>query len=200
MIVSISGTNPGSDKNKVANKAEEVTPLLIGEQIPNLTLKDSEGRDFDLLKEVKIKPTVLVFFRGGWCPYCNLHLSELQSIEKNLLDLGYQILAISMDKWELLNGNSEKVNLTYKLLSDNSANAVKAFGIAFKVEDGIVEKYKTYNIDLESASGEKHHILPVPAAFIVGTDGMIKFEYVNPNYKVRIKADLLLAAAKSALH
>ncbi len=200
IIVSISGANPGSDKNKVANKAEEVSPLLIGEQIPNLTLKDSESKNFELLKAVKEKPTILIFFRGGWCPYCNLHLRELQNIEKDLLDMGYQILAVSMDKWELLNRNSEKNNLTYKLLSDNNAEAVKAFGIAFKVEDQLVEKYKTYNIDLESVSGEKHHILPVPSAFIIGTDGMIKFEYVNPNYKVRIKADLLLAAARSALN
>jgi peroxiredoxin len=200
IIVSISGANPGSDKNKVANKAEEVSPLLIGEQVPDLTLKDSEGKNFELLKAVKEKPTVLIFFRGGWCPYCNLHLKELQNIEKDLLDLGYQILAISMDKWELLNSSSNKNNLTYKLLSDNSAKAVKAFGIAFKMEDKLVEKYKTHNIDLESASREKHHILPVPSAFIIGTDGMIKFEYVNPNYKVRIKADLLLAAARSALN
>lgn len=77
--------------------------------------------------------------------------------------------------------------------------ASKAFGLAFKVAETTVEQYKKGGIDLENASGEKHHLLPVPAVFIVGTDGIIKFEYINPNYKVRLDPDVLLAAAKAAL-
>ncbi len=74
----------------------------------------------------------------------------------------------------------------------------QAFGIAFQVAKEALAR-RNFGAELEDASGEKHHLLPVPAAFIIGTDGIIKFEYVNPNHLVRIKPDLLLAAAKAAL-
>lgn len=145
------------------------------------------------------KPTILVFYRGGWCPYCNLHLGQLQKIEAELIKIGYQIIAISPDTPEKLRQSIEKHKLNYLLLSDSKMTAACSFGIAFKVDKKAIKKYKGYGIDLESASGEKHHLLPVPAVFIVGTDSIIKFEYVNPDYKVRLGPDLLLAAAKSVL-
>ncbi|MBK8550829.1 MAG: hypothetical protein IPL53_07105 [Ignavibacteria bacterium] len=78
-------------------------------------------------------------------------------------------------------------------------NAALQFGIAFKVADEIIEKYKSYDIDLEASSGKEHHLLPVPSVFILGTDGIISFEYVNPNYKIRLDPDVLLAAAIAGL-
>ena len=76
----------------------------------------------------------------------------------------------------------------------------KAFGIAFKVEDKIYNAYKNrFNLDLEEHSGQTHHLLPVPAVYIFGTDGKVRFQYVNPDYKVRLDFDVLLAAAKSAV-
>ena len=74
----------------------------------------------------------------------------------------------------------------------------QAFGIAFQVAEEALAR-KNFDAELDDASGENHHLLPVPAAFIIGTDGIIRFEYVNPNHLVRIKPDLLLAAARAAL-
>ena len=123
----------------------------------------------------------------------------MQAAEADLLNLGYQILAISPDRTPKLGESVEKGKLTYTLLSDSSMTAAQAFGIAFRVDDATLEKYKGYNIDLEAASGEKHHLLPVPAVFIVGTDGVIAFVYANPDYKVRLTPEVLLAAAKAAI-
>lgn len=75
----------------------------------------------------------------------------------------------------------------------------RAFGISFRVDDDTIKKYRGYGIDLGEASGEKHNMLPIPSAFIIGQDGIIKFAYVNPDYKVRVDPDVLLAAAKSSL-
>lgn len=199
MIVNMNGAAVDSTKHKIAANADEICPLLVGQRIPAVTLKDFQGKDVYLLKAVSEKPTVLIFYRGGWCPFCNLHLNEIEKIQKDLLDLGYQIIAVGIDKWERLNASIEKDHLTYKLLSDNEAIASEEFGIAFKVDDQTVEQYKKYNMDLELSSGEKHHVLPVPSAFIIGTDGKIKFEYINPDYKVRIKGDMLLSVAKSLI-
>lgn len=84
-------------------------------------------------------------------------------------------------------------------MSDSDGEAAKAFELAFKADDDYVNKLKSYKIDIEEASGQMHHILPVPAAFIIGTDLLIKFEYINPNYKVRVKAGLILEATRAEL-
>ena len=75
----------------------------------------------------------------------------------------------------------------------------KAFRIAFKVDDETVEKYKQWNIDLEKTSGYDHHLLPAPATFLVGKNGIIQFQYTNPDYKIRLAPSILLAAAKDYL-
>ena len=124
---------------------------------------------------------------------------QLQNIEPRLIQLGYQIIAISPDLPLKLAETIRKHKLDYLLLSDSKMKAARAFGIAFRVDEETFKRNKNFDRDLEDASGEKHHLLPVPAAYIVGTDAIIKFEYINPNYTVRIKPDLLLAAAKDAL-
>lgn len=179
-------------ENRVADSAEEICPLLVGQSVPNVDLTTVKGRSYDLAEAISEQPTLLIFYRGGWCPFCNMHLAELQSIQNDLKELGYQILAISMDRPDRLRESLDEHDLAYTLLSDSAAAATKAFGLAYKATRSNTER-------LESYSGRDHHILPVPAAFIVGTEGMITFEYINPNYKVRVKSDVILAAAKAAI-
>lgn len=179
--------------------AEDISPVLSGTKIPDVTLTDINGNTVDLLNRVSGKSAILIFYRGGWCPFCNLQLSQIQKIDSDLVALGYEILAISPDRPDELKKSIEKHNIEYTLLSDSSMNACLKFGIAFKVADEIIEKYKSYEIDLEASSGLNHHLLPVPSVFIVGTDGIIKFEYINPNYKIRLDPDVLMAAAVAAL-
>lgn len=188
------------DYSKVPAKAEDISPLLNGEKIPAVVLMDSDGKKVDLKKEFASKPTILVFYRGGWCPYCNSHLAELQDIEKELSGMGFQIIAISPDKPEKLKGPIKKSNLVYKLLSDSSMEFAMKMGLAFKMEEELVSLYKNkYKIDVEGDSGYSHHLLPVPAAFIVDKEGEIYFSYINPSYKTRVNKDILMAAAKAML-
>lgn len=137
-----------------------------------------------------------MIYRGGWCPYCNRQLEELRLVEPDLISIGYQLIAVSIDRPGKLKESLDKHNLNYTLLSDSNASASIALGLAFKVDDETINKYKKYNIDLEAASGKSHHILPVPAVFIIGQDETIKFEYINPNYNVRLNSELLLSSAK----
>jgi len=183
---------------KIPDSAEDICPVLIGQSLPKIVLRTSDNTPFDLNAASAEKATILIFFRGGWCPYCNLHLGQLQSIESELLQLGFQIIAVSPDRPELLKLNAQKRGFKYRLLSDCEMTAAISLGIAFQLDDATVTKYKTsYGIDLEADSGQKHHLLPVPSVFIIGKDGVIEFSYVNPNYKVRIDPDVLLKAANA---
>ena len=173
-------------------------PLEVGASVPDVRLRTEENEQVSLRKLVSEKPTVLIFYRGGWCPFCNRHLQSLAGIEDDLNKAGAQLLAISMDQPAKLKATPDRDKLHYRLLSDSDAVAVKAFGIAFKVDDATVEKYKTYVINLDAASGKDHHILPYPAVFIVNTNGVIRFAHVNPDYKVRLEPAKILEAARAA--
>lgn len=178
--------------------AMELRPLMIGQPIPDTELKTAAGKTFDLQAAVQEQPVVLIFYRGGWCPFCNAHLGQLQEAAPQLRELGYQIIGISPDRPEELQKSLGKGSLSYTLLSDSSMAAAKAFGIAFEVDAPMLKKLASYNIDIEAASGETHHLLPVPSVFIVGSDGIIDFSYANPDYKTRLAPEVLLAAAKAA--
>ncbi|MDO8317377.1 MAG: peroxiredoxin-like family protein [Flavobacterium sp.] len=178
-------------QNDLPKQATEIAPLLIGEKIPNVTLKSVENAAVNLSELISKKRTVLVFYRGGWCPYCNLHLAALAEAEKELLDLGYQIIAISPDAPKSLKVTDEKEKLNYLLLSDSTGELSKAVGIAFEAP----ENYKS--IITKGSDGMNTSFLPVPAVFILNTNAEIEFEHITPNFKNRISNDLLVAVAKS---
>jgi peroxiredoxin len=180
--------------------AEAPKQAAKGDRIPEVSVKAADASVVKLREAVKSKPAVLIFYRGGWCPFCSRHLMALVEVEKDLTDAGFQILAISADQPAKLAETPNREKLTYTLLSDASMDAAKAFGITFKVPDELVAKYKNeYQIDIEAASGKTHHLLPHPAVFIVDREGVIRFAHVNPDYKTRLEpAEILKAARESA--
>jgi peroxiredoxin len=197
-LVVLSATVMAAEKREdIHDSADQVQPLMVGMKAPDFTVRDVENRVFEFKADAQTKPVVLTFFRGGWCPYCNLHLSEMRLAEKQLRDMGFNIWFISIDKPELLLESLDDPTIGYTIYSDSSLDATRAFGLAFRVDDELNKRYLSYDIDLEAASGENHHILPAPATYIIATDGTINFAYINPDYKVRLHPDVLLAAAKA---
>ena len=170
--------------------ASDVSPLLIGAKTPDLSVQNTSNDEVRIQALFGIKPTVLIFYRGGWCPYCNLHLAELQGIEQEILKEGYQIVAISPDSPENLKKSIEKNKIDYQLFSDANMELSRAFGIAFAVSEASKERL---NI---SSGGKNPGMLPVPSVFVVNQKGDILFEYINPDYKMRLKGNLLLAVLK----
>ncbi len=186
---------------KVPTDANDVKPLLPGMSIPDITLHNVKGEKVNITADTLNKPSFMTFYRGGWCPYCNNQLAGMRKAEKDLIDLGFDVYFISPDKPEnmitTLKDQELKENINYTLLSDASMQVSQDFGIAFKVDDETVEKYKKWTLDLEKASGYDHHYLPAPTIYVVGQYGVIQFQYTNPNYSVRLDPEVLVAAAKS---
>ena len=114
------------------------------------------------------------------------------------MELGYQVIAVSPDRPEKVRSTSKSNDIEYTLLSDTTLKAARGFGVAYQASDEMVAKLKGFGLDIEEASGEKHHWLPVPSVFILDTSGVIRFQYVNPDYKVRVDPDVLLAAARAS--
>lgn len=182
-----------------AREASEIEPLLIGAAAPEVSVQDETGKEISLRSITKGKNTVLVFYRGGWCPFCSTHLQGLAEAQEQLTKLGYQIVAISPDSPENLKTAEKKGDLGYALYSDPSLAAADAFGISFTLDAKTLKAYKGYGIDLAKTSGGANpDRLPVPAVFLVGKDNSIRFAYVNPDYETRISSELLLAAAKQS--
>lgn len=171
--------------------AEDVTPLLVGEVFPMPTLQNETGKEVNLAQFTKSKPTVIIFYRGGWCPYCNAHLAQVAAIEDEIKSTGYQVIAISPDAPEQLMVTKDKNKLKYPLLFDAGGKLARATSIAFAAPGNYVEVLGKYS------DGKNDGYLPVPALFVVDTEGVIVFEYVSPNYKKRISNDLLLSVLKS---
>lgn len=179
---------------------KEILHLKTGARVPDVTLRDADNQALKLRELVAAKPAILIFYRGGWCPFCTKHLMALVEIKDELLKSGHQILAISTDQPAKIKETPDRQKLDYTLLSDSKMEAAKAFGISFQVTDELVSKYKNeFQIDIEAASGQTHHLLPHPAVFIVGRDGVICFAHVNPDYKSRLEPQAILKAARETV-
>ena len=178
----------------IPQRPEDISPLLNGEKIPESTLLDADGSTFDLNKAVSEKPTILIFYRGGWCPFCSKQLSGLQEIAPDLEKAGYQLLAVSTDQPEGLVESARKEKLNYTLLSDADLKLSKQFGIAYKAPEG-------YWKMLPKTTGGKNVdlLLPVPSVFILDRKGVIHFEYINPDFKQRLDPKLLTAVSENLI-
>ena len=180
--------------------ATEINPVLVGVEMPDLSLRRADGTEVSLRQLIAGKPTVLVYYRGGWCPFCTRHLAALGRQQDELRQLGFQIIAVSADKPTKIRELDKERESDYLLLSDNTMAGARRLGIAFKVDDETVRRYKQkHGIDLERDSGLDHHQLPVPAVFVLDRKGTITFHYINPNYRVRLDGTVLTAAARAAL-
>jgi peroxiredoxin len=187
----------------IAATAEQIQPLGVGDEAPWFTVRTVGDEPFVLDPQALQRPAILITFRGGWCPFCNMHLSELKDAIPQISDLDVDVLFLSGDRPELLYASLERetaesiADLGYTILSDADAQAAMALGIAFRASDRTIERRHEKGQDIEKSSMDRHGVLPVPAVFVVGRDGMISYTYVNPDYKIRLPADDLLAAARS---
>lgn len=198
-IACLAVSNALANSATVAPDAKSARPLAVGTTAPDATVRSSAGTALSLATLLAEKPTVLVFYRGGWCPYCNRQLAELAAFEPQFLELGFQIIALSADAPTGLAPTAAKNKTAYRLLSDRAMSAASAYGVAFRADPATVNRYRNNKIELAPIPGETSaHWLPVPTVFVIGRDRVIRFTASNPDIKIRLAASELLAAARTA--
>ena len=185
----------------IAPSAEEIDPVQAGEMAPRFTVRTVDDQPFMFDPARLEKPVILITFRGGWCPYCNMHLSELRHVVPTLREQGIDVYFLSGDRPQLLYASLQQETrediegMGYTILSDADMAASIALGIAFRVDDGIFDYFEEKGRDVEGSSSMQHKALPVPAVYVIDDDGMVTYSFVEADYKVRLSADDLLKAA-----
>ena len=164
----------------------EVNGLPVGAKVKMFTAKDQNNKIYQLSRQLKKGPVVLLFYRGQWCPVCNRHLSQLQDSLQQIYNKGAKVIAISPEKQELLEKTATKTKATFTLLYDHDYVISENFDVVFKPTDKEVNLYnKRLNADLEHAHSDSSTRLPVPATFIINKKGVITWRQFNPDYRIR---------------
>lgn len=184
----------------IEDEQANVSPLLPGMKVDSVCLKSSDNKKVCTDSLFSEKPTLLIVYRGGWCPYCNAQLNRIRSIEKELLDAGYQIVAVSPDSQKNVSAEQSKNDYNYTLLADTELNLSKALGLAYFLDDDTAKKYKNkLGVEFVDVNNTSRVALPVPAIFVIDKNAMVHFQYANPNFRVRVNEEIIRVAALESL-
>ena len=164
---------------------EKPEGLFINSKAPDFKGKDQNGNEV-VLKDLRKKgPVVIIFYRGYWCPYCNKELQKLEDSLQLIREKGAQLIAITPEKQEGIVKTVERTKATYPIITDDELKIMKAYDVAYQVDTKTIERYKMASIDLAANNGQKPEAvyLPVPAVYIIGKDGEIKYRFFEEDYK-----------------
>jgi peroxiredoxin len=171
--------------------------LKAGERAPDFRLPDARGGYVRLKDLLTAGPVVLSFYRGGWCPYCNLELRALQQALPDITRLGAKLVAVSPQTPDESLSTAEKNALAFPVLSDAGSSTAKSFGIAFDLAEELRPIYSRFGHALPDKNGDGSWVLPIPATYVINTDGMITLAYVDVDYRNRLEPAEILTALQS---
>lgn len=168
-------------------QSETIYPqgLKVGDMAPKFSGKDQNGKIFTLADALKKGDVVMLFYRGQWCPYCNKQLSYFSDSLQLLTAKGVAVLAITPETAANVKKTVDKTKVTFSVLEDEGLAIMKMYKVNFTVDEKTVAKYKGYGIDFDKSNGSNGANLPVPATYIIGKDGKIKYVFFNADYRKR---------------
>ena len=169
----------------IANHIADNVPQE-GDRLPNFQLPTATGDIFHLDEQLEKGPIVLAFYRGSWCPYCNLMLKTFQAILPEIHQLGAQLVAISPEFPEKAQATMTDNGYEFEVLTDKDNGLAEQLGLLFHQDEAAVATMKSLGFDLEAYYGKgKGFVIPVPATFVIEGNGKIAMTYANPNYRFR---------------
>ena len=170
--------------------------LGAGAMLPTLTLTDQLGQNVDLATLAAESPLILTFYRGGWCPYCNLELRAYQKALPEIDALGARLIAVTPETPDNALSTAEKNELAFTVLSDDKGRLADALGIRFELSDAVKAYFVQAGHNLPARNGDDRWSLPMPATYVVAKGGRITFAFVDPDYRKRLEPAIALDALR----
>jgi peroxiredoxin len=168
-----------------AQTTTKLEGLKVGDMAPEFSAINQDGKTVQLKNLLEKGDVVIVFYRGQWCPYCNKQLSKINDSLAAITAKGATVLAITPETEENVTKTLKKTKASFDVLSDKGLAIMNSYKVSFAVDEKTIEKYKGYGIDFEKANGANGANLPVPATYIVGKVGKIKYVFFNTDYSKR---------------
>lgn len=168
--------------------------LQPGETAPDFVLPSTGGGEFGLEATLRNGPVVIAFYRGGWCPYCNLTLRALNDLAPALQAFGASLIAIAPQRAEAQRETGDKHGLRFPLLIDGDNRVARLFGLAFPLPDNLVALYRGLGIDIPTANATSEWVLPLPATYVIARDGTVAAASIDIDYTRRAEPAEILAA------
>ncbi len=166
--------------------------LKTGDQLPEISLPNSKGTLININELLQQGKIVLTFYRGGWCPYCNLELKALQEALPQIKAQGAQLIAITPETPDNSLSTAEKNALDFEILTDASNQVARQLGLVFKLPENLIEVYLNFGIDLIKSNGDNSQELPLAATYVIDTDGKVIYDFINVDYKLRADPENIL--------
>jgi len=184
--------HPGEAQQIMKQAIDELkeTPIIeqalkTGDRLPDLSLPNATGKTVSLQELLKTSRLVITFYRGGWCPYCNLELKAFESALSEIKAKGAQLVAISPELPDNALTTQEKNALTFEVLSDVNNEAAQKLNLVYQLPEALVALYNKFGINLDQSQGNADNALPIAATYIVEQDGTISYHFLEEDYKLR---------------
>ncbi|WP_106914663.1 peroxiredoxin-like family protein [Chryseobacterium aurantiacum] len=184
----------GQSIEDLKNKKIEEHSIQIGEEIPEFSLLNPRGEIINSMEISKNRKMILAFYRGSWCPYCNLELKFLQDNLSRIKDKNTVLIAISPQNIDHSFNMTEKNSLEFEVLTDTDNHFAEKLGIVFQLQDFVLPYYQSLGIDLSDYNKNTNHKLPVPAVFVVDENKVVTYKFLDVNYMNRVDVEELISA------
>ena len=185
-----------ADTESFISSGDAPQGLQVGDQLASFELPNQLGQTISLDELQGDSNVVISFYRGGWCPYCNIELCVLQQALPEFKSHGARLIAISPQLPDESMSTAEKNELSFPVLSDAGNKVAREFGLVFTLSEQLRPLYESFNIDLPATNGDKSFELPIPATFIIDSDGVVKGAFVNADYKQRMDLSNIINVLK----
>ncbi len=176
----------------LANKA-----LKVGDTAPDFALPNAVGNTVRLSELLQQAPVVINFYRGEWCPYCNLELRAFQQLLPDFTAANAQLVAISPELPNHSLSVTEKHELEFAVLSDVGNTVAKDYGLVFTLDPSLRPIYEKFGIDINGSNGDESYELPMPATYVIDRDGTIRFAFADADYTKRAEPEAVLSAVRA---